>query len=414
MNQTREFSPNGKSIELQTRELPLSLKLVDIIRSISWTVFWLLGFSGVQFALAQTSSSSDSPGARDFMEYWAASRLLAYGGNPYSPEALFSLQQPAGWDGTMPVIMWNPPWTLLFTLPFGLVSYNIGQFCWLLVHVFLILISVQQLWRMYGDTKTPSRLPWLLALTYVPVVFVLIIGQISPIILAGLTAFLYFERKQKWFAMGASAAVLSVKPHLLYLFWIVFSLWIWQYRRWRVVSGTLLIGLCAALIPLLFDPQIYFQYFELYTIPDIPRPLDWLNPTPRSVIRVFVGPNPAWLQILPSAIAIVWVLWHWRRYNHTWRWHQQLPLIVLVSVTSSFFSWTYDQVVFLPAIVDAAIQIRHTPTPWHKFWAARVYILINACHILERIFIADELWYFWLAPALLVNYLLFRWEWSRL
>lgn len=391
----------------------LQFRVIHINRVIGWVVFWLFGFPGARIAMAQTSSSSDSPGARDFMEYWAASRLLAYGGNPYSPEALFSLQQPAGWDGAMPVIMWNPPWTLLFTLPFGLVSYTIGQFCWLFVHVVLILVSVQQLWRIYGNTTSPSRFPWLLALTYVPVIFVLVIGQISPLILAGLTAFLYFERRQKWFAMGASAAVLLVKPHLLYLFWIVFLLWVWQNRQWRVVSGIVLIGLSAALMPLLFDPQIYFEYFALYKISDIPRPLDWLTPTARSAVRVFMGPSPAWLQYLPSVAAIVWVLCYWQQHKHAWHWREQIPLVTLVSVTTSFFAWTYDQVVFLPAIIEAAIRIRQWPIPWYASWAVRVYILINGCHMFQRIFIADELWYFWLAPALLVSYLVFRWESSR-
>jgi hypothetical protein len=52
--------------------------------------------------------------------------------------------------------------------------------------------------------------------------------------------------------------------------------------------------------------------------------------------------------------------------------------------------------------------------PWHASWAVRIYILINGCHMFQRIFIADELWYFWLAPSFLVTYLVFRWESSRL
>jgi hypothetical protein len=141
----------------QTPGYHLKFRLIHIIRAIGWTVLWFFAFPMAQIAMAQSSSSSDLPAAQDFMEYWAASRLLASGGNPYSPEALFSLQQPAGWDGAMPVIMWNPPWTLSFTLPFGLVSYEFGRFCWLFVHVFLILLSVQQLWRIYSDMTTPSR-----------------------------------------------------------------------------------------------------------------------------------------------------------------------------------------------------------------------------------------------------------------
>jgi hypothetical protein len=80
---------------------------------------------------------------------------------------------------------------------------------------------------------------------------------------------------------------------------------------------------------------------------------------------------------------------------------------VLVSVVTSFFAWTYDQVVFLPAIIEAAIWIERQLSPWHSFWAARIYIFINVCHALFRIWVADELWYFWLAPALLLNYVIF-------
>jgi hypothetical protein len=384
---------------------------LDIFRSKGWAVLWLFGFLGAQFVFAQTSSSPDhSGGSRDFIEYWAASRLLAYGGNPYSPEELFALQQTAGWDHAVPIIMWNPPWTLLLTLPFGLLSHDIGQFCWLLVHVSFILVSVQQLWRIYGNAAAPSRLPWLLAVTYVPTVFVLIIGQISPVILAALTAFLYFERKQKWFAMGAAAVILSMKPHFLYLFWIVFLLWIWKNRQWRVISGTVLIGLSAALIPLLFDPQIYFQYLALYKVSDIPRPLEWLTPTLRTAVRIFVGPGHAWLEFAPSIVAVAWVLYHWHRYQHQWHWREQLPLVVVVSVMSSFFGWTHDQVVFFPAIIEAAIWMRQKSIPWHASWTTRVYIATNVCHAVLRIWVADERWYFWLAPAFLANYLIFRWE----
>ncbi len=253
----------------------------------------------------------------------------------------------------------------------------------------------------------------MLAFTYVSVVFVLVTQQISPILLAGLTAFLFFERHQRWFAMGASAVMFFVKPHLFYLFWIVFILWVWHNRKWSVILGTTLAGMGAALVPLLFDRQIYRQYFALYHIPEIPRPLDWLTPTPRSVIRVVLGPAHPWLQYLPSVVAIGWLFDYWQRHKHEWRWREQMPLVVLVSVTSSIFSWTYDQVVFLPAIIEAAIWIRRQAVPWHALWTTRVYVAINLCHILQRIFVADELWYFWLAPALLINYLIFRGEMNR-
>lgn len=390
---------------------------VDIIRSKDWTMIWLCGLIGAELAFGQSSSPSDRSGAPysspHFLEYWAASRLLLQGGNPYSPVELLNVQQLAGWGRGEPVIMWNPPWALSFTLPFGLVSFSTGEFLWLLAHLFLILFSVQLLWRIYGNPAVPSRLPFVLALTYVSAVFALITEQISPILLAGLSAFLFFERKQKWLAMGASLLLVSIKPHLLYLLWIVFLLWVLENSRWQVILGTVLMGVCAALVPLLFDPQIYAQYFALYSIPNIPNPVDWLTPTLRSVIRMFIGHAHPWLQSAPSVVAVAWVLYHWQRHKRQWHWPEQLPIIVLVSVTSSFFAWTYDQVVFFPAIIEAAVWARQKSISWHASWTTRAYVVINVCHMLLRIWIADELWYFWLAPALLVNYLIFRWESSR-
>jgi Glycosyltransferase family 87 len=372
-------------------------------------VIWLILIVWVHHAFAQTSSSRVPLGAKDFLEYWAAGRLLLYGGNPYSPEELFQLQKEAGWTDSVPVIMWNPPWTLLITAPFGAFSYTTGQFFWLLFQVALIFFSVQQLWRIYGGAGA-SRFVWVLPVTFVSTTFAFISGQISPVVLAGLTGFLYFQQRKNFFAAGGSAALLTVKPHLLYLFWIVFALWVWRERQWRILSGVLVLGCSLATIPLLFDSQVYSQYVALYKIGDIPRPLDWLTPTLRTATRVFIGPGHLWLQSAPSIAGVVWILFHWYRHKGQWEWLDQLPGVVLVSVVTSFFAWTYDQVVFFPAIVAAAIWIRQQSTDWHNFWSVRIYIFINFCHAVLRIWVADEVWYYWLAPSLLLTYVIFLWE----
>jgi hypothetical protein len=277
----------------------------------------------------------------------------------------------------------------------------------------LIFFSVQQLSCIYGGARTPSLFVGLLPLTFVPTILALISGQISPVLLAALTGFLYFQRRKNFFAAGSSAVFLSIKPHLLYLFWIVFALWLWKERQWRVMAGTLVTGLIIATIPLLFDARIYLQYFALYQISDIPRPLDWFTPTLRTAIQTFIGPNHTWLELTPTLAGILWVLFHWYRHKDHWDWLEQFPRIVLVSVVTSFFAWTYDQVVFFPAVIEGAIWIRRQSNAWYDFWAARIYVLINVCHALYRISVADERWYFWLAPACLFNYVIFLREKKR-
>ena len=57
-----------------------------------------------------------------------------------------------------------------------------------------------------------------------------------------------------------------------------------------------------------------------------------------------------------------------------------------------------------------AIHIRRKKFLSYSFWPVRAYIVINLCHALLRIWVADELWYYWLAPACLLNYVIFLWE----
>src|ERR1700687_1555271 len=71
----------------------------------------------------------------DFVEYWAAGRLNAAGENPYDPEKLLPLERQAGRDTDEAVMMWNPPWTLLLVMPFGLLPARFSQLLWLALHL---------------------------------------------------------------------------------------------------------------------------------------------------------------------------------------------------------------------------------------------------------------------------------------
>ena len=195
----------------------------------------------------------------------------------------------------------EPPWTLSFILPFGGLSFTASQFLWLLLHVFLILFSAQSLWRIYSDTTESSYTPWLLAFTFIPTYFALMLGQITPLILVGLTSFLYFERKQNGLAAGASAVLISVKPQLCYLFWLLLLCWVWRHRLWRIILGASIAGLAVALIPALFNPGIYSSYITLCTTSGLTTPLDWAAPTLGNALRVRISPRPA-LQFAPTAV----------------------------------------------------------------------------------------------------------------
>lgn len=375
-----------------------------------WAIGCIIGSLVATQVLAGENASPQYKGVRDFAAYWASARLLVAAQNPYSPAELLELQRMLGWQDAAPLVMWNPPWTFAVTLPFGLLDFESGQFLWLLLNVFLLLISARLLWRSYGERADRYRLAWFLTVTFIPTVFVLVIGQIAPLVLAGLTGFLYFEREGKKFAAGALLALTMLKPHLIYLFWLVFALWVLQRRQWSLLSSAAITGLVAAAMPLLFNPSVYHQYIELFRPTELQLPLDLPAPTLRNATKLLMQMDMGAWQIMPSVIAVVWVVFYWRRHQSDWQWSERLPLVLIVSLTTSAYTWTFDQVVFLPAIIQGASWLVRQRLPWYRSIAALLYVAIDFTHGAMRVFVVEELWYFWLAPAFLANYLIFRRE----
>jgi hypothetical protein len=381
-----------------------------MIRRSIWiyrVIGWVAALLPAQVLFAQPVPLSKTTGGTDFIEYWAASRLLLTGGNPYSPGELGDVQASVAARVTTPLIMWNPPWTLSFILPFGGVSFTASQFLWLLLHVFLILFSAQCLWRIYGDTAESSYTPWLLVFTFIPTHFALMLGQITPLILAGLTSFLYFERRQNGFAAGASAVLISLKPQLCYLFWLSLLFWVWRYRLWRTLLGVSIAGLAVAVIPALFNPGIYASYITLCATSGLTTPLDWAAPTLGNALRVWISPDWFALQFAPLAVGVAWLVYYWQRHKHSWNWTERLPILLLVSVSTSAYAWTFDQVVLLPVIMQSASWIVRGPLTRY-FGIIILYVVINVVYLTGKIFVLNDFWYFWMAPLFLLTYLLLQ------
>lgn len=352
-------------------------------------------------------------GVGDFAAYWASAQLLLEAQNPYLPADLFKIQKNLGLQEDSPLVMWNPPWTFAMTLPFGLVDFETGQFLWLLLHVTLLILSTRLLWGIYGEPDNSYRLACVLTMTLVPSVFVLVIGQITPIVLAGLTGFLYFERQRRNFAAGAARALTLVKPHFVYLFWIVFALLILERRLWSLLAGVAVVGLVAAAIPLVFNPAVYHQYVDLFGPTELRLPLDLPAPTLRNVLKFLLQIEIGAAQHLLFVLAASWAVYYWWRHRVDWQWSKRVPLVLLVSLTTSAYTWTFDQVVFVPAIIQVATWLTRQHLPWYKSIAALLFVAINLTHAGLRVSVAEELWYFWLAPVLLVAYLIFLWESGR-
>ncbi len=338
----------------------------------------------------------------DYVEYWSAGRLNLMGGNPYDPAQLTPLQLATGRVDGVPVMMWNPPWTLAVAMPLSWLAYPVSRFLWLLLSMGIIFGVADWGWRVYGGAPGNRWLAWLAAFTFGPCLHVLKAGQIAPLLLLGVVGFLYFVRRERWGSAGAVAALITIKPHLLYLFGLAVLFWALEQRRWRVLLGFAAAMLLAMGSAWAINPALVSQY--LYALAHYP-PAEWATPTFGAVLRLWVGVEHFWLQFLPSALGGLWFVFYWLRQRKRWDWREQLPILVLVSVVTAAYGWTFDQPVFLLAIVQAAVGLSQGRLTWPKRGLLLAYIGLMLVSLFSS---QSQLWYWWMASWLLLWYWLVR------
>jgi hypothetical protein len=338
----------------------------------------------------------------DFVEYWAAARLQLAGMNPYSPETLFLLQKAVGWSESTPVMMWNPPWTLALVLPFGAWDYSKARPVWLLLHLAVLVGCVAAGLRSYEVPQRTRWVAWICVLIFFPFLFVLRAGQITPMVLLGVSGFLIFEERH-WYGRAAAMVVLvTIKPHLLYLFCVALFLWALDHRLWRVLWAGTFTVVAATLIPLAFNGKVLQQYIEAATSHS---PLDWATPTLGGVLRMLLGTKHAWLQFVPSAVGCLWAVLHYRQHRRSWTWREQMPLLLLTSLlTASYGAWSYDQVVLLPALIAAIDKADRNASKTRQMMLVSLFLAANVIALLMNLRGVNEIWFFWMTPVWLGLY----------
>jgi hypothetical protein len=346
----------------------------------------------------------------DFVEYWAAGRLNAHGQNPYDGNLLLPLEREAGRDTDEPVMMWNPPWTLSLAMPIGVLPARLAQLLWLLASLAIIVGCSDRLWIEYGGSIDKRWIAWVLSLTFVPSLFVLQAGQIGPFILLGITGFLVAERRGLPWLAGAFGVLMAIKPHLVYLFWVSLAVWAVPRPlsiRWKVIAGGLIAGLFATTLPVACNREVLGQYWEAITRH---TPTQWRSPTIGSYLREALGEEKFGLQYLPMLIGFAWLAWEaWRSRTRSWNWLQQMPMLLLVSfVTASYGAWPFDLVILLPAVVHVAAGLCRNAVRQNFLLPLCAYAAINVgALMMNRLGMTSDK-FVWMAPSLLVAYLIFR------
>lgn len=291
---------------------------------------------------------------RDFICYWSSARLLLAHQNPYAGQAILKIENMAGAGYHEPFIMRNPPWALLLVAPLGLFTAPAGAFIWLVALIALAMLAVKCL-------RLGRKPPPLVVYLFAPILGCAMAGQTSIFLLAGIAFFFKYHGRQRWLS-GLALLMPAMKPHLFLLLWPVILIECVRRKNWQLLAA-LGAGLAvAATVPLFFDAHIWAHYLAAIRAEHIEgQYLANLS----FLLRFMVPGHPVWVQAVPSVLGMALASrYYWRRRNH-WNWRVDGAALLLVSTMVSPYSWPFDQLLLLPAIMHVcSVEPGRRRVPW--------------------------------------------------
>jgi hypothetical protein len=344
----------------------------------------------------------------DFVEYWAAGHLLVARSNPYSLNEMFKFERALGWNQPVPLIPFNPPWTLPLFVPFGFFSsYPLAWLVWVATLATAVAVSSCILMDSYfGEVKLPeisdkTVYRCLFALSFYPVLLSLKFAQMAPLVLLGAAGFLFFEKKKQPVFAGILFSLTAVKPHLVYLVWLALLFECFQRRRWKTIVA---LGIVIAVMlgtAVMLDPHVIAQYRGLVSTP-LPRV--FLPGLAGAVRTLFRGRDSFWLQYVPPVVGLTWFVFYWRRNRNNWIWTDHMPALVAGSILTTGYGWLFDQTLLAIPIISLAGKYARD----FGYLPRNIVFLYTALNgVLILLAMASSPWAFVPAP-ILIAFLLYR------
>jgi hypothetical protein len=221
------------------------------------------------------------------------------------------------------------------------------------------------------------------------------------LVLLGITLFLVgIERGRDWVA-GIGLLLVTIKPHISLLFMVAVLLWVVCAKRWTVIVFGFLSGLVTSFIILTINPHIFRQYWAHITVV---AAQDYHFPNLGGMLYTITGWRGA--AVLPEIVGLAWLARYWWFHRSTWDWKREGLIVLVVSVACSYYSFAYDEVILLPALLASAASGKRP-----ALLGGLVLVNIGYAVYLSRLggmFGLSPMFLWWTASAWLLTYLLSR------
>jgi hypothetical protein len=335
--------------------------------------------------------------------YYTAAHLFAGHQNPYSLPEVFAAQKALGFNQPIPVMFLCPPWVLTVIAPLGYVhSYVVAWLCWLVILTGAVAIASKLLMDIYfgslriPEISYPSGYRYLFAFTFYPVLMALKFTQFSPLVFLGIAGCLHYQRKRRPVIAGLLLSMTLLKPHLVLLLWLALLL----DREWKILGTAAAVAGALSTLTLLQYPAAFTDYHYLMTGP---YPALTVSGMLAGIRGAFENPNNYWLQYIPAALGLIWIVFYWNKHRRNWTLAERLPSLVTASVMAAPYGYTHDQILLMVPLIYLASRTAQTfgKIP---FYVVALYTALNISVLLVLIFAVR--WAIIIAPVALALTLL--------
>jgi hypothetical protein len=348
-------------------------------------------------------------GQTDFRAYWSASYLLAHGENFANDALLMAVQQEWGFHKEYAMKTWNPPWVLVWLIPYTWVGFDTAVSLWLLTNVSVLLLSITLGWQLLvPDVQVRRRWLWLpsLAAVFFPSTIVsLMFGQTNIMVLGGLVAFLFFLSRQWDGPAGLALALTTFKPHLVYLALPVIVLYLVWRRRWLplLACGGFLAG--STLVAMLLRPEFLSDYVHGTAAGNL---FAWETAT--FVTYLSLQMEWPWIRLIGIAL-LPMAMGVWIYYGLQWPLLLVVEATVLLSIITMPFGWSYDYVLLLLPLLRVLWWLVDSQGGWlERIGLASILMITYLLYYYQRVVTPSELYFFWVPLVIAGVYVWVIWQ----
>lgn len=340
-------------------------------------------------------------GNSDFMGYWSSAYLLSRGQNSYDIEAMEAVQEDQVHSEFENVIMaWNPPTLFVFLLPLAWLPYPAARTTWFILNFFVIFGSAFLLAQLYLKGQPKAFLAFcLLAGVFPPVLSGIAMGQVTFLVLLGVTACLFFIQRGNWFWAGSTFVFLVVKPHLVVLPVIYILVYSVYFRKWRIFAGILFAFVVFMGILFILRPNWITDLTGLLGM----APTNWATPT--------VGGLLSYLRITELGrymIVLFFPLAIYLGFHKRLQPESVLPFLLILTIPFTFFGWSYDHTILLIPLAQLFGWLSVSRKAIPNLLVSGALVVASALNLLQHAVTSNDLFYLWF-PLLIGIIYLFAW-----